>query len=119
MRIRMLNKEDGYVAVKSSIIACKELPYTVSYYAIINTIFKGCDPWISIEYSHNGAKFSQHDYGTVSITRDIDIFLGNEMSDLCTHWSLYPEKEKRFINEFKELVNEVIKKEVLTNEKEV
>lgn len=119
MKIRLLVKEDGYISVKSSVIACEALPYTVSYYAIINTMFEGCDPWISLEYSHDGAKFSQHDYGTISVTRDIDIFLANDMKDLCQHWSLYPTREKDFINEFKELVNEVIKREVLNNEKEV
>lgn len=116
MKIRLLIKEDGYISVKSTVIACEELPYTVSYYAIINTTFKDCDPWISLEYSHDGAKFRQYDYGTISVTRDIDIFLANDMKDLCQHWSLYPDKEKEFIDEFKRLVNEIIKREVINYE---
>ena len=112
MRIRKIS-EDGYLAIKSTLIKCETMSYTMTFTAIVNMIFKENEPWISLEYGHNGATFGQAEYGTISTTKDIDIFLSNEMKDLCTHWSLYPEAEKNFINEFKKLVNEAIKKEVL------
>lgn len=115
MRIRKHDYSDNkYMGFTSTTLWCDDISYNMTFYAIID--LTGTMDYIYIEYSHNNAIFGQDDYGVISCTKDKDIFINNEMKDLCTHWSLYPDSEKNLINEFKELINEAIKKEVLNNE---
>lgn len=115
MRIKKHDYSDNkYMGFTSTTLWCDNISYSMTFHAIID--LTGTVDYIHIEYSHNNATFGQDDYGVISCTKDKDIFLDNEMKDLCTHWSLYPESEKHLINEFKELINEAIKKEAFNHE---